>query len=146
MTALRQEDDAPRGFVPKADYFRALARIEDLEHELAASRAAVAANPETQMQVQLRFGLTPLEARLLGLLLAHKELGRDFAFSTIWGMGGQRSDSPSPKMLDVYLCKIRKRLSGIGAPADIIETIWATGWRIAPQHRAWFDAQLGGTP
>ena len=145
MTALRQEDDAPRGFVTKAEHYRALARIEELEDALAESKGAAGVNPELQMRVQTRFGLTSLESEVLTLLMSHNELGKEYMFSVIWGMGGQRSDHPEPKILDVYVCKLRKRLADKEAPAGIIETIWGKGWRIAPQHRAWFDAQLGGT-
>ena len=43
MTALRSEEDGPRGFVPRAELYRALQRVETLEAELADMRDKLAA-------------------------------------------------------------------------------------------------------
>ena len=147
MTALRQEDDAPRGFVTMREYLKLQHRCEELEELLASTASTQGLDQERAMKLQIRFGLTAIEGELLTLLTSRDELCKQFLFSVIWGMGGRRSGNDvSPKMLDVYICKIRKRLADKEAPDGIIETIWGKGWRIAPQHRAWLEAQIGGKP
>lgn len=39
-------------------------------------------------------------------------------------------DAPEIKIVDVYVCKIRKKLAGLGVS---IETIWGSGYRMLPR-------------
>lgn len=39
-------------------------------------------------------------------------------------------DEPDPKIIDVYICRIRAKLSAIGAPEDVIVTAFGQGIRI----------------
>jgi two-component system cell cycle response regulator CtrA len=38
-------------------------------------------------------------------------------------------DDPDPKIIDVFICKIRKKLRTAGAP-PLIETVWGQGYRL----------------
>ena len=40
------------------------------------------------------------------------------------------SDCPADKILDVLICKLRRKATQIGAPA-LIATVWGRGWRMA---------------
>ncbi len=39
-------------------------------------------------------------------------------------------DEPNAKIIDVYICRIRKKLIDLGLPADMIETVWGQGYRL----------------
>lgn len=76
MTALRQEDDAPRGFVPKAELYRALQRIDELEAQLAAIRGQGDAEAQEGYEALLRFAIpcSPQASRIFADLLRSKRL------------------------------------------------------------------------
>ena len=66
----------------------------------------------------------PIELRVLALLIRRTPctVGRDEIFAMLYG---GKSRQPKPKILDVLVCKIRRRLNC----RDAIETIWGRGWR-----------------
>ncbi len=76
MTALRTEEDAPRGFVPKSDLYRALRRIDELEAELAAIRGREDVDAQDGYEALLRLAIpcSPQAARILADLLRSKRL------------------------------------------------------------------------
>ena len=41
-------------------------------------------------------------------------------------------DEPEMKIIDVFICKLRRKLNEAGAPG-IIETIWGRGYMIAAE-------------
>lgn len=48
-------------------------------------------------------------------------------------MYGMHDDPPVPKILDVWLCRLRRKLRA----HDIeIQTIWGRGWYMEPEDRA----------
>lgn len=72
--------------------------------------------------------------RAVGPNLLHHER----AMLTLYGMW---EDAPEQKILDVMICKIRRKL--MEAQAQIrIETIWGRGWRMTPEACAMFDAAV----
>lgn len=102
-------------------------RIETLNFELDTLMSAymdpkigdVQANP---------YSLTRSERRLVDLLASRP--GKVFPQSSVVSAlyfdvpGG---DAPQPKIVDVYVCKIRKKITG--APF-VIETVWGEGYRL----------------
>ena len=42
-------------------------------------------------------------------------------------------DEPNPKIIDVFICKIRRKLASLGAP-DFIETNWGRGYMVADKR------------
>jgi len=40
-------------------------------------------------------------------------------------------DEPEIKIVDVFVCKIRKKFAGLNVA---IETVWGTGYRLMPTH------------
>ncbi len=39
-------------------------------------------------------------------------------------------DEPEQKIVDVFVCKLRKKLRDAGAPSDFIETVWGRGYLV----------------
>ena len=39
-------------------------------------------------------------------------------------------DEPDMKILDIFMCKLRRKIAAAGGPADIIETDWGRGFRL----------------
>ncbi len=44
-------------------------------------------------------------------------------------------EAPMPKIIDVYVCKIRNKLKDAGVDPDVIETVWGQGYRLAVDER-----------
>jgi len=53
-------------------------------------------------------GLTISEARVLGLLAKRQYCTREAIFTMLYG--NRTDDPPDPKVIDVYVCKLRKKL------------------------------------
>jgi two-component system cell cycle response regulator CtrA len=53
-------------------------------------------------------------------------------------------DEPNPKIIDVFICKIRKKLQMMGVD-DFIETNWGRGYMVI-DHRADAGADMPATP
>lgn len=84
--------------------------------------------------------LTAKEEQLLRALRAvgPNILHHERAMLTLYGMW---EDMPEQKILDVMICKIRRKL--MEAQAQIrIETAWGRGWRMTPESCAMFDAAV----
>lgn len=78
-------------------------------------------------------GLTKTETIALGVIAAAQAAGasKDRIFDTLYAMrsGGE---IPEMKIIDVLICKIRKKL----APRGIeIETVWGWGYRMPAESR-----------
>ena len=39
-------------------------------------------------------------------------------------------DEPEMKIIDVFICKLRKKIEKAGAPAPLIQTVWGRGYRV----------------
>lgn len=51
---------------------------------------------------------------------------------------GLNDEAPEPKTLDVYLCKVRRRLMEAQTRIQV-ETIYGRGWRLRPESVVRFD-------
>jgi two-component system cell cycle response regulator CtrA len=76
-------------------------------------------------------GLTPTEERAFKALVAHKEWEKE-AFLTAVYLDTPEDDMPDIKMVDVLICKLRKKLEPFGLE---IETLWKKGFRLSPPMR-----------
>lgn len=84
--------------------------------------------------------LTKTEERLLRAIRAvgPNLLHHERAMLAIYGMW---EDMPEQKILDVLVCKIRRKL--MEAQAQIrIETVWGRGWRMTPESCTKFDVAI----
>ena len=92
-------------------------------------------------------GLLPRAWRLTGkeetLLRALRAVGpnvlhHERAMLALYGMW---EDMPEQKIIDVFICKLRRKL--MEAQAQIrIKTVWGRGWRMTPESCAMFDAAV----
>ncbi|MGG3814650.1 helix-turn-helix domain-containing protein, partial [Methylorubrum rhodesianum] len=91
--------------------------------------------------------LSRLEADFLNALRAAAPgmVHRERMMIALYGLS---DDAPEPKILDVYLCKVRRRLMEAQARIEI-ETIYGRGWRLTPESIVRFDeavAAYRGSP
>lgn len=80
--------------------------------------------------------------RLLGLFRKRRLVTKDFAFSALYGSRPE-CDQPEIKIVDVMVCKLRKRLEPYGIT---IETQWGIGYYISEESRPKLDALFNGAP
>lgn len=72
--------------------------------------------------------LTPKEYGLLDLLLRQrgKLVSRDTIIDRLWNF----DNPPSEETVKVHLKTLRRKLKAVGAPADLIETVYGFGYRL----------------
>jgi len=77
--------------------------------------------------------LTRKEFSILELMMLRKgmSLSKDAFLNHLYG----GIDEPDAKIIDVFVCKLRKKLSGAGA-TDLIQTMWGCGYMIRDPNRA----------
>jgi two-component system cell cycle response regulator CtrA len=76
------------------------------------------------LELQVRFGLTKSEAHILATLVdgrCHTKAGLQV------GLYGGREDVPELKIIDVFVCKIRRKIKGSGIT---VKTVWGEGYII----------------
>jgi len=144
MTALRTEDEGPRGFVPRAELYRALQRVETLEAELADMRDKLAEHMGQNLAADFIAafpGIRPTGARVLAALYSSKntvthacliEAGRIDGFYT-------------GNALKVQISLLRTFLKALGFPADGIRMVFSVGYIMTEEGRQWVSNRvLGG--
>lgn len=84
-----------------------------------------------------RVALTPRETQVFARLhRAYPNLvHRDVLHAALYA--GDRDGGADPKILDIFVCKLRKKLSPLGI---VIETVWAAGYRLTVADPADADA------
>ena len=85
----------------------------------------------------IEWGLTVLEARLFGALLERELLTKDAAMAALYRDRGD--DEPEMKIIDVFVCKLRKKLRPYGMT---IETRWGVGYEMSADMKARARAML----
>jgi two-component system cell cycle response regulator CtrA len=78
--------------------------------------------------------LTCKEYQMLELLALRKgtTLTKEMFLSYLYG----GMDEPEIKIIDVYICKLRKKLASASGGKDYIETIWGRGYAMREQAEA----------
>lgn len=110
------------------------ARVEALEVENERLRARI-----EQLEGAMGLGfLTPVEwrltaseSRVFGVLMARDLATKDAIMAALYRDGGR--DEAEIKIVDVFICKIRKKLRAFGI--EII-TRWGEGYALAPETKA----------
>lgn len=111
-----------------------LARLEALEAENDRLRDRCLFLEEAMgltVEAPVFLGLTTHEARLFGALLKRPMVSKAGVMATLYSE--RPDDEPEMKIVDVYVCKIRKKLKPYGIE---IETIWGQGYRMTEAMRA----------
>ena len=75
---------------------------------------------------QIRVDLTDKEYRMLELLSLRRgtTITKEMFLSELYG----RMDEPEIKIIDVFMCKIRRKLATASGGKDYIETVWGRGY------------------
>jgi hypothetical protein len=90
------------------------------------------------------FKATPLEAAMLVVLLKRNEVTKDQLHTVIeQNRRGEGREATDPKMVDVLICKLRKKLR---VHEIEITTMWGMGYLITPEHRDLVVRMLCGVP
>lgn len=96
--------------------------------------ATIASTPDAQLDLYLAevFGATKLEAGILIPLLRRPEARRESIHDFIESRRVGVDAATEIKMVDVVVCKLRKKLKKFGLP---IVTKWGWGYKMEPEHR-----------
>jgi len=105
-------------------------RISDLESQLERAQDRIAAL-EDQFGMNdgchyAQLGLTENQSRLVAILARHDMVTRDQMMFALYE-GKPECYDRDPKILDVYICKIKQKLGPLGVT---IETVWGRGKRM----------------
>lgn len=98
-------------------------------------RPAVPSDKEIVFAIRKLIPLTPLEANFLTVLMKFDEADKAKLHMVIENQRSQRPGGPSkteqtdPKMVDVMICKLRKRLETFDKDLKI-KTMWGSGYYI----------------
>jgi two-component system, cell cycle response regulator CtrA len=98
-------------------YTRSLILIDDLVINLDTKTAKIGGN---------RVSLTAKEYEMLELLAARKgmTLTKEMLLNHLYG----GADEPSMKIIDVFMCKLRKKLADASGGKNYIDTMWGRGY------------------
>lgn len=78
------------------------------------------------------FNMTLTEGRVLYLLVSRDFVTKDAMYSHIYPPYLADDDTPGIKILDVYICKLRGKLTHRGYN---FETVWGRGWQMDKSKR-----------
>lgn len=78
------------------------------------------------------FGVTQQQACLLLMLIKRREVTRKMLHNEIERRRPHPKVETEPKIVDVVICKLRKRLEGFGLT---IVTVWSCGYYMPPEDR-----------
>lgn len=82
------------------------------------------------MEIQGKFKMTVTESRILSSLMDGRPHSKDSIFNAVWF--DRMLDPPEMKIVDVMICKVRKKLFAYGVE---IETIWGSGYCLTNRDR-----------
>lgn len=76
-------------------------------------------------------GLSGQEAKLLEALVSRP--GMVYSKAALFlALYEGRADDPKAKIIDVFICKLRRKIAAITGGLDCIETVWSEGYRFVP--------------
>jgi two-component system cell cycle response regulator CtrA len=93
---------------------------------IATGPLVVNLDTKTASVHDVRINLTSKEYQILELLSLRKgsTLAKEVFLNNIYG----GLDEPDPKIIDVFICTLRKKLADVGQGHDFIETVWGRGY------------------
>lgn len=148
MTA--QPLDGPRGFVPRAELYAALKRVDELEAEVAELRAELRPKRDHELVGRLcETGFSFGQSLVLALLVNGRgpvetgKLIRDGGIGTIWDAGRERDTDNLNQCLKVQMSHLRHRWRRLGGPADPIRTVRLVGYVMTAEARRWCLERVG---
>ena len=118
------------------DAFAAVETENDLLRERIKQLEALLGRRD---EVPLCLPLTRQEACLFGLMRKREVLTKEMAMSALYNHRPD-SDGVDAKIIDVFVCKMRKKLKPLGIE---IETLWGRGYRITGPSKQRVTELLG---
>ncbi|MGC8528312.1 response regulator transcription factor [Acidiphilium sp.] len=100
---------------------------------LAVGNVEINMNAKKIFVSQTEIGLTKKEYQIVEILALRKGcvLSKEAILDHLYG----GLDEPNPKIIDVFICKIRKKLLAAGAD-DLIQTNWGRGYMIVDRRES----------
>jgi hypothetical protein len=108
-------------------------RVEELER-------AVGVDQGLTTRLRIAFGIEPALAPILGMLFKRNFVTHDSLYTVLYA-GRLECDWPQPKIMDVQICKLRRKLKRFGI---VIKTQWGEGWSMSVADKAKVRAVLDG--
>lgn len=142
MTAL-PTDERRVGYYPKAERDRLLARIDELEAELAYLRGGRQDYDPDKLALICHRGFTQGQGRLLLALFDSPQatgnlpLARRAGVGTMWSRHHDRDEETIIGALKCQIHWTRVRWRTAVADYDPIATIYRVGYALTPEARAW---------
>ena len=114
-------------------YIVALGDVKALTEEVQTLRATIAQMSAVPV-TPTRFGLTRQEEKLfVALMAANSEKTKEQLLAVAYADRYGMDDEPDIKIIDVFVCKLRKKLGPHGVR---IETHFGRGYAIPPESKA----------
>jgi hypothetical protein len=110
----------------------ATALIKELQSPVSDTGAAFAYDRLVHLTLQ--------EMRILTGLVTHGRMSKDRLYNELYG--NRLGEGPEPKIIDVFVCKLRAKLRPHGVE---IETRWGHGYEMRPEMVARLNALAGVT-
>ena len=139
-------DFAPRGLVSKAEYYKALRRIDELEAELAELTRVLGRDKQSALTGAIHSaidGLSPMQAAFLATL--YRSGNTFLSQDGIYARGRfRRCEGQGATSFKVGLWHLRRALDACGAPSGAIENSYGLGYRLRENARVWLQERLDG--
>lgn len=114
---------------------------EDLQYEIVRLKALVAPNLTLAARMQIALRMTPRESAVLALLVERGQSSREIIYSLCFEY--PNGDGPFAKIVDVYMCRIRKAFRDGGIPGTI-KNVRAYGYSLTPPALDYLRARFVG--
>lgn len=111
-----------------------VSEVEALRYQVEELRHAMGLRAEFPRELRL----TPYEARMLGLLTRRDIASKEYLFTALYA--DDWSECREPKVIEVFLSKLRKKLSPFGVT---IRNDYGHGWYLSKEDKAKLKA-MGG--
>ena len=85
------------------------------------------------VQPPIEWRLTPAETRVFGVLVNREIATKEAVMATLYSARAGDEADVEPKIVDVFICKIRKKLKPFGQQ---IQTVWGQGYTLDEDARA----------
>ena len=109
------------------------ARLETVEVENEMLREQIAKLElllGMQAAAPIEFRLTGKEEGVFGVLMAREIATKEMVMFALYSSLGK--DEAEPKIVDVFICKIRRKLKPFGID---IKTVWGKGYYLTPEAK-----------
>ena len=147
MTA--QPLDAPRGFVSKAEHYRALDRIETLQEQVSELSEALSEARGERLSLKVRNAvpaLTEMQACFVAAL--YQACPRLIAMGGLYESGSRWKRKTEVEdcygLVKTHIHYARRKLAALGAPQGAIVTAYGSGYRLSKEAHQWLSERIYG--